>query len=72
MSGIVVIGDEMTVQGYALAGVRVLPADDADSVRAAYDGLDNDVAVVLLTEAAAAYVPDVLTADWPLTVVLPP
>jgi len=71
MSSVVVIGEEIVVQGYALAGVRVLPADDAASVRATYDGLDDGVGVVLLTPAAASQLPDALTADWPLTVVLP-
>lgn len=72
MSNVVVIGEEMAVRGYALAGVRVLPAPDAESVRAAFDGLDDSVAVVILTEAAAACLPDEVSADLPLTVVLPP
>ncbi len=42
------------VAGWALAGVRVREAADPASVRVAWNGLDGDVSVVLLTGDAAA------------------
>ena len=41
-------------QGYALAGALVAGRRDADAVRAAWAALPADVAVVMLTPAAAA------------------
>jgi vacuolar-type H+-ATPase subunit F/Vma7 len=68
---IAVIGEEPRVQGFALAGAEVCPATDADEVRAAWAGLADDVAVVVLTPSAAAAL-----ATNPvgrrLTVVMPP
>ncbi len=39
MSGIVAIGEELLLAGYALAGVDVLPAEDAAAARAAWEAL---------------------------------
>jgi vacuolar-type H+-ATPase subunit F/Vma7 len=66
---VAVIGEEALVRGYALAGAAVLPADTPEQVRAAWRRLPEDVAVVILTPAAAAAEPERTTAAWPLTAV---
>lgn len=60
MSRAAVIGEEIRVQGYVLAGALVYPADDHEKVTAAWGSLPDDVAVVLLTEQAAAWLGDEL------------
>ena len=58
--------------GFALAGALVLPAEDDDAVRGAWAALPADVAVVVLTAAAAAALGrPPRPADAPLTVVMP-
>lgn len=52
MSRVAAIGEDALVQGYALAGVEVMAAGDATAVRAAWDGLADDVGCVILTPAA--------------------
>jgi vacuolar-type H+-ATPase subunit F/Vma7 len=66
------IGSPAMVRGYALAGVRVLPAEDADEVREAWRSLPADVGLVVLTEQAAQALADTLTAErtWPLVAVM--
>ena len=67
------LGEAALVRGFALAGVRVVGAEDADAARSAWRALPPDVAVVILTPAAArALEPDVACARFPLTVVMPP
>ena len=69
---IVAVGEEQAVGGFALAGVRVRPADGADEVRQAWTEM-SDAAVVILTSAAAAVLGEERTrASAPLTVVMPP
>ena len=73
MARVTVLGERAVVEGWALGGARVLPADSPEQVRTAWTGLADDVAVVLLTPAAArALAPG--SADRPglLAVVLPP
>jgi vacuolar-type H+-ATPase subunit F/Vma7 len=48
------IGEQVRVAGYALAGVEVHIAQDADTARAAWEGLAPDVACLLLTPEAHA------------------
>ncbi|HEY7101452.1 MAG TPA: hypothetical protein VH573_07415 [Mycobacteriales bacterium] len=68
-----VLGERAVVEGWALGGARVLAADSPEQVRAAWAGLAADVAVVLLTPAAAhALAPGSADRPEPLTVVLPP
>jgi vacuolar-type H+-ATPase subunit F/Vma7 len=50
---IVAIGEEERLAGYALTGVTVLPAADAESARAAWTELPSGTALVLLTPSAA-------------------
>jgi vacuolar-type H+-ATPase subunit F/Vma7 len=55
MSRAAVIGEAVRVQGYALAGAVVYPAEDADQARAAWRSLPPEIAVVVLTARAAAW-----------------
>ncbi len=72
MARVAVVGELVRVQGFALAGAQVLVAEDEQAVRAAWGSLDGDVAVVVLTDRAAAALGDELERRWPLTVVMPP
>ena len=55
MSRAAVIGEMVRVQGYVLAGAVVYPAEDAEQARAAWRSLPPDIAVVMLTARAAAW-----------------
>jgi vacuolar-type H+-ATPase subunit F/Vma7 len=68
------VGEQLRVQGFALAGAVVLAADEAAAVRSAWATLGDDVDVVVLTPRAAAALETELAAGGPtpLTVVLPP
>jgi vacuolar-type H+-ATPase subunit F/Vma7 len=68
---VAVIGEEPRVQGFALAGAEVCPASDPGEVRAAWAGLADDVAVVVLTPPAAAALATTPVGHR-LTVVMPP
>jgi vacuolar-type H+-ATPase subunit F/Vma7 len=73
MARVTVLGEQVSVQGYALAGAVVLVAEDADAVRMAWDGLTDEVAVVILTPTAArALGPERVAGLHPLAVVMPP
>ena len=73
MTRIAAIGEQERIRAYALAGVQVGVADDADAARAAWRGLGSDVGLVILTPAAhAALAADGLDPhDDRLFVVLP-
>lgn len=73
MGRIAVIGEEVRVRPFGLAGALVAPADDADGVRSAWNALPADVEVLLLTPAAAAALADerAVPRDGILTVTLP-
>ena len=67
-----VIGESSLVQGYALAGAVVYPAEDQAAVRMAWRSLPADVEVVIVTASAAAWLGGDLTArPVPLPVVMP-
>jgi vacuolar-type H+-ATPase subunit F/Vma7 len=73
MARVAVLGEQVIVAGYALAGAVVVPAEDADAVRTAWDGMADDIAVVVLTPAAAdALGPDRTSSLARLAVVMPP
>jgi vacuolar-type H+-ATPase subunit F/Vma7 len=74
MARVAVLGEQVQVQGFALAGALVLEADDPAEVRAAWASLADDVAVVVLTPRAAEALQDRPPPGpgAPLTVVLPP
>jgi vacuolar-type H+-ATPase subunit F/Vma7 len=60
MSRIVALGEPMRLDGFALAGVNVVPAEGADELRTAWSKLDPDVCMVILTPAAKDAVNDLL------------
>lgn len=69
---IVAIGESARISGWALAGVRELPAADPEQVRQVWEKLDPDVVLVILTPRAAADLADVpAVPGGRLTVVLP-
>ena len=72
MSRAAVIGEAVRVQGYALAGAVVYPAEDADQARAAWRSLPPDTAVVVLTARTAAWLCEAQRRDGVLAVVMPP
>jgi len=53
MSRVAAIGEEQRVRGFALAGVDVMTAVDETAARAAWEALDADIGLVILTPAAA-------------------
>jgi vacuolar-type H+-ATPase subunit F/Vma7 len=70
---VAVIGEEVAVAGYALAGALVLPAEDDAAVRDAWSGLPEGIDLVVLTRRAADALGATRTADPSrLTAVLPP
>jgi vacuolar-type H+-ATPase subunit F/Vma7 len=69
---VAVIGAEVLVAGYGLAGAVVVPAEDDEAVRHAWAALPHDVEVVVLTPSAARALGPARTCDdLPLTVVMP-
>jgi len=60
MSRAAIIGEELRVQGYALAGAVVRAADEQAGALRAWRELPGDVAVVVLTAKAAAWLADEL------------
>lgn len=74
MGRIAAIGTGPRVEGFALAGALALTAETPDAVRGAWDGLDPDVVLVILTPSAAAALAGRLDdpATTRLTAVTPP
>ena len=73
MSEVAAIGALPQVGGFALAGVRVYPADTAEQARGAWDVLPPTVGVVILTVAAAEALDQARAApSTRLTIVMPP
>jgi len=52
MTRIAALGALEEVQGFALAGADVIAVADDDAARRAWDTLDDEVAVLILTPAA--------------------
>ncbi len=73
MATAAVIGEELAVEGYALAGCVLLPAGNPDEVNAAWQALPADTVLLILTKSAAGWLADRL-AQRPdiMTVVMPP
>ncbi|MER5390511.1 hypothetical protein [Saccharopolyspora sp. NPDC002686] len=70
---VVAIGERLRVQGWCLAGVVVLAAEDAAAVQRSWEELDDGVAVVILTPTAVEALGEQLDGRAsPLVVVLPP
>ena len=68
---IVVLGERARVAAFALAGSRVLVAETADELRRQWGSIGDDVAVVVLTAAAATVLADERAAPDMLRVVMP-
>jgi vacuolar-type H+-ATPase subunit F/Vma7 len=68
---VAVIGERALVRGWSLAGAVVTAAEDADEVRTAWCSLGDDVAIVVLTTAAARVLSEEPRHGRRLTVVLP-
>jgi len=70
---IVVLGESVVVDGFALAGAVVVQADDPAAVRKAWATLPVDTAVVVLSAAAAAVLGTAADArdDAILTIAMP-
>jgi len=47
------LGASVDVEGFALAGALVFPADDDNVIDAMWDALDDDIDVLILTSIAA-------------------
>lgn len=58
MGTVAVIGEEVRVRGFGLAGAQVLPAEAPEQVRAAWQELPDCVSLVILTDTAAAALGD--------------
>lgn len=71
MSRVAALGSWTELAGYALAGVEVVDVRDSESVRRAWEGLADDVAVVILTAEARRSLPEPLLPLDRLRVVMP-
>lgn len=72
MSTVVGIGATHEMEGFALAGVQVIPAATDDEVTTAWAGLGDDVGLVILSLAAASHLEGELASRQDvLTVVMP-
>lgn len=72
MGRVAVIGEDLLVTGYALAGAVVVPAEGDDAVQSAWNHLAPDIEVVVLTARAADALGQArVSAGAPLTVVMP-
>ena len=59
MSRAAVIGEAVRTEGFALAGAVVYTAEDSGQAHAAWRSLPADIAAVVLTARAAAWLGDV-------------
>ena len=71
MSRVVAIGEATELAGYALAGVDVIDAADPDLVRRAWERVDDDVGLVLVTAEARRALSRRIDRQDVLWVVLP-
>jgi hypothetical protein len=73
MGRIVLLGEPIAIDEFALAGATLMPAQDADSAHRAWAALPADVSVVILTASAAALLQAQIAGehDAYLTVVMP-
>ena len=62
MSQAAVIGEAVRTAGFALAGAVVVTAETPEETRAAWRALPADVAVLVLTPRAAAWLGDALAS----------
>jgi vacuolar-type H+-ATPase subunit F/Vma7 len=60
MARAAVIGEDLRIQGYALAGAALYPVADQAGARRAWLQLPADIAVVIVTARAAGWLGDEL------------
>jgi vacuolar-type H+-ATPase subunit F/Vma7 len=73
MARAAVIGEAVRTAGFALAGAIVLPAESPEEAQAAWDSLPADIAVLVLTPRAAAWLGQALPSRRDvLLAVMPP
>jgi vacuolar-type H+-ATPase subunit F/Vma7 len=72
MGSVVALGESHGLEGFALVGVEVRRVAGPDDVRSVWEHLDDQVSLVILSQAAADVLaerladrPDVLTAVLP-------
>jgi vacuolar-type H+-ATPase subunit F/Vma7 len=63
VSRVAAIGEERRVRGFALAGVSVVAVADEAAARDAWEALDADISLVILTPTAAHGLRRALTTD---------
>jgi len=70
---IAALGEGALIEGFALAGVLLRPAEDPAAVRSAWRELPQDVVVVILTKTAALALGSAVveSTSYPITVVMP-
>jgi vacuolar-type H+-ATPase subunit F/Vma7 len=68
---IVVLGEAIRADGFALSGATVIHAQDRDAVRRAWAAMPDDVEVVVVTPAAWALDPEPAVPEGVITVVMP-
>ncbi|MFJ6486499.1 MULTISPECIES: V-type ATP synthase subunit F [unclassified Streptomyces] len=71
MGTVAAIGEQVKVAGLALAGVDVHPAERPEDIRRAWRELSGDVALVIVTPAAAAALGPGIDSTEPLVAVMP-
>lgn len=71
MGQVVALGEPELIAGFALAGATVIPADDAQAARAAWDQLPETVTLVVLSPRAANVLRDLLGTGPVLHAVMP-
>lgn len=72
MGHVAAIGERVRVAGLSLAGVRVLVAEEPEAVRRAWRSLSGEVALVIVTPAAAEVLGrSALESTRQLTAVMP-
>jgi vacuolar-type H+-ATPase subunit F/Vma7 len=72
MSTVVALGDDDRLQGFALAGATVVTATTDSDLRAAWDALDAEVGLVIMSTRVAEVLAPVLDERTDLlTAVLP-
>ncbi len=72
MSGVFVLGEEVQVRGFSLAGATVKTGATAEELSSAFDEIDDDTALLILTSTAAELIGDRLEEKpWVVWTVIP-
>jgi len=69
---VVVLGEAIRTDGFALSGATVIHAEDRDTVRRAWAAMPPEVEMVVVTPKAWALDPEPAVPEGVLTVVMPP